>query len=413
MQLVEKHIIKLNSPFYKEIDDLSFKTKNLYNSCLYLIRQAYINDKTNLVYDLHRLMKDSEQYKDLPAKVASTVLLMVRQNFKSFFKSLAEYKKNPSKFKGRPRLPKYLDPKNGRFIVSYTNQAISKKVFKKNNKISLSKTNIEFNTKIKDFNHINCVRLVPRLGYYVIEVVYTIADKEKKEDNSRYCAIDLGLDNLATMTSNIKEIKPIIFNGKPLKSINQFYNKKLAFYKSTLEKRNNKKSSKRIKKLNLKRNNKIDDFLHKTSRNIVNKLKENKINTLVIGKNDDWKQETNMGKKNNQNFVNIPHSRFVDMIKYKCEIEGINVIIQEESYTSKASFLNLDYIPKYKKDNEKEYEFSGYRKSRGVYKIKNSDVTINADVNGSYNILRKAVPKAFADGIEGMGVYPEVIKTTK
>jgi len=413
MQLVEKHIIKLNSPFYKEIDDLSFKTKNLYNSCLYLIRQSYIKDKTNLVYDLHRLMKDSEQYKDLPAKVASTVLLMVRQNFKSFFKSLAEYKKNPSKFKSRPNLPKYLNPNTGRFIVSYTNQAISKKVFKKSNKIFLSKTNIEFNTKIKDFNQINCVRLVPKLGYYVIEVVYTILDEKKKEDNGRYCSIDLGLNNLATMVSNVKEFKPIIFNGKPLKSINQYYNKKLAHYKGIIEKRNGNKSSNRLKTLSLKRNNKINDFLHKTSKNIVNKLKENEINTLIIGKNDNWKQESNMGKKNNQNFVNIPHSRFVDIIKYKCEIEGINVIIQEESYTSKASFLNLDYIPNYKKDNKKEYEFSGYRKSRGLYKIKNSDVTINADINGSYNILRKAVPKVFADGIEGVGVYPVVIKTTK
>jgi len=404
MQLVEQHIINRNHIFYNECDSLCFKTKNLYNSCLYVIRQAYINDKVNLLYDLHSLMKDTEQYKELPAKVSSTVLLMIQKNFKSYFKSNAEFYKNSSKFKDRPKLPNYLDKINGRYFASYTNQAISKKVFNKSHKILLSKTNIELTTKIVDFNIIDCVRIVPRLDHYVIEIVYTIPDKPKLPNNNKYLSIDFGVNNLATITSNVKDVKPIIINGRPLKSINQYYNKKLAHYKSKLELINKKKHSNRTRKLTNKRKNKVDYYLHKASKTIVSLTKNNNINTIIIGKNDNWKQGINMTKANNQNFVNIPHSRFIDMIIYKCEIEGINVILQEESYTSKASFLNLDNIPIYG-DNQKKH-FSGYRYNRGLYKIRGRKEFINADVNGSYNILRKAIPKAFADGIEGIGVYP-------
>ncbi len=413
MQLVEQHIIKHNSEFYSECDLLCFKSKNLYNSCLYTIRQAYIKDKVNLLYDLHSLMKDTEQYKDLPAKVSSSVILMVQSNFKSFFKGVAEYYKSPSKFKGKPKLPKYLNPESGRFIASYTNQAISKKIFKKSNKIKLSKTNIELFTKISDFDIIDCVRIVPMLGYYVIEIVYTVQDKPKLDDNKRYLSIDLGVNNLATLTSNIKEVNPVIINGKPLKSINQYYNKKLSERTSILEKINKKKTSKYTQKLTLKRKNKVDNYLHKASKEIVKTAKLNVLNTIIIGKNDSWKNESKLSKKSNQNFVNIPHSRFIDMIRYKCEIEGINVILQEESYTSMSSFLNLDDIPVYKKGDIKDYKFSGYRKSRGLYKIYKSKTIINADVNGSYNILRKAIPNVFSDGIEELGVIPIVCKTIK
>lgn len=404
MQLVESHLILPNNPFYKEIDNLCFLSKNLYNSCLYAIRQEYINNGINILGDLHHIMKNSEQYMALPAKVSSTVLLTVIKNFKSYFASIREFKKHPNKFKCRPKLPGYLNTTDGRFFISYTNQAISKKIFKKSNKIKLSKTNIEFNTKINDFNLINCIRVVPHSGYYVIEVVYTVKTEEFKLDNNRYASIDLGVNNLATITSNISEIKPYVINGKPLKSINQYYNKKRAELNSILEKRNNKKISNKLNKLTLKRKNKVDNYLHNVSKIIINKLKENDINTLVIGKNDNWKQGVNMNKTNNQNFVNIPHSRFIDMLKYKCEISGINVIITEESYTSKASFLNMDHIPVY--SDKYSGGFSGYRYRRGLYKIRGEKTYINADVNGSYNILRKAVPNAFANGIEGVGVHP-------
>lgn len=406
MQLVEQHIIKDNNPHFKLCDELCFKTKNLYNSCLYVIRQAYIHDKVNLMYNLHGLMKDTVEYKELPAKVSSTVILTVQKNFKSYFKSLSSYYKDKSKFNGRPKLPGYLDTENGRFFASYTNQAISKKIFKKTNKIKLSKIDIEFKTCIDSFDKINCVRIIPKKGYYVIEVVYTIDDIELKDDNKRYLAIDTGVNNLAVITTNDKKLKPVLINGKPLKSINQYYNKKLSFLRSELELKQKRKISKNINKLTLKRTNKINYYLYNASNKIINFALNNNINTIIIGKNDKWKQDVNNGKKNNQNFVNIPHSRFIDYIKYKCELKGINIIIQEESYTSKASFLNLDEIPVYEKGSEQKYKFSGYRLNRGLYKVKGSNKTINADVNGSYNIMRKAIPNVFSDGIEGAGVHP-------
>lgn len=396
MQLVEQHIIKINNHFYKECDDLCFKSKNLYNSCLYVVRQSYINNNENILMKLHHLMKNNDEYKKLPAKVSSTVLNTVQYNFKSFFNALKSYNLNPKMFKSRPRLPKYLDIKNGRFFVSYTNQAISKKIFNKSNKIKLSKSKIEINTKIIDFDIINCVRIIPNSGYYTIEVVYTIKEKEKLKDNKKYIGIDLGVNNLATITSNDKEIKPIIINGKTLKSINQYYNKKKSEKQSILGESNN--NSKSIDNLSLKRKNKIDNYLHKSSKYIVNYCINNDINTVIIGKNNGWKQKCNLKKKNNQNFIQIPHSRFINMIKYKCERDGINVIIINESYTSKCSFLDDEPIKKQK-------NYKGKRIKRGLFKSSNGKL-INADVNASYNIIKKVIPNVFTNGIEGVGVHP-------
>ena len=421
MQLTERHMINNSHSLYKECDELCFKSKNIYNYATYLIKQE-INktreEKENGLrenihylnyYDINKIMIQTQQpdYVALPRKVSNQTLMVLDKNWKSFFKSICDYKKNPSKYNNKPKPPKYLDKTKGRFITIYEKGSISKK-YLKHGIVSLSQTNIKIKTK-QTFDNINMVRIVPMLNQYVIEVVYTISDKELLLNNNRYLSIDLGINNLATITTNIKEIKPLIINGKPLKSINQYYNKHNSELKSILEKRNKRKQSKQINKLTIKRNNKINDYLHKASRHIVSLAKEKEINTIIIGKNENWKQNSNIGKKNNQNFVNIPHSRFIEMIRYKCEIEGINIILQEESYTSKASFLNLDNIPTYGKEGG-ETTFSGYRVKRGVYKLKDDKRTINADINGSYNILRKAIPNVFADGIEGFAVIPEIVK---
>jgi IS605 OrfB family transposase len=419
MQLVEKHIINKNSEFYSECDELCFKSKNLYNYANYVVRQEFIRTSkekelglrtfTNyLNYNaINRILIDENQFDmyQLPIKVSNQTLMVLDKNWKSFFKSIKDYSKNKSKYNGKPSLPKYLDKEKGRFVAIYEKGAISKKRLKYGI-VKLSKTNIEISSKKEN---INMVRIVPRLDHYVIEIVYTVPDVPKLENNDKYFSLDLGVNNLAAITSNVKEIKPIIINGKPLKSINQFYNRKVAEYKSILEIRNKKKSSKNLRKITNKRNRKVDDYLQKASKLIVDLSIEKQVNTIVIGKNDGWKQESEMSKKNNQNFVNIPHSRFINMIVYKCEKQGINIILQEESYTSKASFLNLDKIPTYGKI-ETEPKFSGYRQCRGLYKIKGSKETINADVNGSYNILRKAVPNVFTDGIEGLSVNPTILK---
>ena len=398
MQLVEKHIIRLNHTLYKECDKLCFASKNIYNQALYLIRQEYETTKTyNVLNDSYSYMKDKDCFKQLPQKVAQATLRSVHSVCQSFFGLLHSTKAQNKNVK----FPHYLHKTNGRYVATFNNQTISKKVFKKVHKIKLSQCNIEFYTKIDDFSSINCVRIVPQLEQYTIEVVYTIADIKPLKSNRTYASIDLGVSNLATITYSDGK-QPKIINGKPLKSINQYYNKRLAYYKSKLETVNKKKTSHRIKRFTNKRNNKVNTYLHKASKYIVSDIQSKGITTLVIGKNTEWKTECSIGKVNNQNFIQIPHSRFIDMLSYKCEKVGIKVRLQEESYTSKCSFLDGEEICKHE-------TYMGRRVKRGLFKSANGKY-INADVNGSYNIMRKAIPNAFANGIEGLVVNPIVVK---
>lgn len=323
---------------------------------------------------------------------------MVNQNFKSFFESIKSYKVNPGKFKSVPKIPKYLHKIKGRYIVTCTNQNISYKVFKKSGNIKLNCLSFEINTNILCFKSINQVRIIPRLHYYVVEIIYKANELPTKTDNNRYCGIDLGVNNLAAVSSNVT--KPFIINGRPLKSINHYYNKKKAKLQSQQKDKNYDINKNKLSSLELKRKNKIDDYLHKSSRLLVNHLVSNQINTLIIGHNKEQKQDINNGKVNNQNFVHIPFNRFISMLQYKCKFEGINVIITEESYTSKSSFFDNDILPKYKKNCNNEYKFSGKRIKRGLYKTSNG-MLINADVNGSLNIIRKVVPNVtITNGIQ-------------
>ncbi|MCC3638234.1 MAG: transposase, partial [Microcoleus sp. PH2017_37_MFU_D_B] len=211
------------------------------------------------------------------------------------------------------------------------------------------------------------------------------------------------LNNLVALTSNQPGFVPLLINGRPLKSINQFYNKRKAELQSQLK--GNRSSSSRLGRLTRCRHQKVDNYLHHTSRQIVNLLASQKIGTLVIGKNARWKNEINLGKRTNQNFVSIPHARLIEMLKYKAELMGIKVIEQEESYTSKSNFLNLDPIPVYGNIGAQDAKFSGKRIKRGLYKTSCGRL-INADVNGAYNILRKAIPNAFSNGIESCVAQP-------
>lgn len=405
MQLVERHIINHNSEFYSECDRVCLLSKNLYNYANYIVRQEFIKsskekeeglvDHANYInyYNINKTLISENQvdYIALPRKVSNQTIMLLDKNWKSFFVSIKEYMKNKSKYRGRPKLPKYLD-KNGRFITIYELGAISSKELR-NGVVKLSGTSIKIETKQ---SNIKQCRVVPQGNHFVIEVVYEKQEKVLGDNNGRYCSIDLGLNNLATVGSNV--IKPIIINGKPLKSINQFYNKKKSYYQSKLV---NNKSSKRIKKLTSKRNRKIEDYLHKSSRYIINHLVSNDIRTLVIGNNKEWKQEINIGSKNNQNFVSIPHNKFISMLRYKCQLEGITVIITEESYTSKCSFLDGEYIGKHE-------EYCGKRIKRGLFKSAEG-ILINADLNGSLNILVKAVPEIEFKGIEVIAVSPIVV----
>lgn len=382
MILSERHIIK-NSELFNELDNMCFLSKNLYNKGLYIVRQHFFNTEKYLNYNtLENILKKSKDvdYYALPTKVSQQILMVLDNNFKSFFKLLEKKKKGL--YKEKVKIPKYLD-KDSRNLLIFTSQAISKK-FIKNGIIKLSNVKHVVKTKVKVVKQ---VRIIHKGNHIVAEVLY---EKQSKDivTNNRYAAIDLGLNNLATISSNVT--KPFIVNGKPLKSINQYYNKTKSNLQSKLK--NNEKSNKRISSLNLKRNNKINDYLHKSSTFIVNYLVSNNISMLIVGHNKEWKQNIKIGKKNNQNFVSIPHSRFKELLKYKCELEGIKYIEIEESYTSKCSFLDNEEICKHT-------SYKGKRVKRGIFKS-NDGTLINADVNGSLNILKKVVGNFNYDPIE-------------
>ncbi|MDD1419106.1 transposase [Dolichospermum sp. ST_sed1] len=403
MKLAERHIIKKTHKNYQEIDRLCFLSKNLYNAANYLIRQSFFETGKILNYNqTQKLLQSEFDYKNLPAKVSQQILIILDKNWKAFFQAQKADQENPSKFLGKPKLPKYKHKENGRNLLVYTMQALSKPFLSKGF-IKLSQTEIVFPTQAKEIAQ---VRVIPKLNHYVIEVIYHQEEKPKQVDNKRIASIDLGLNNLASVTFNQAGLIPFLINGRPLKSINHFFNKKKAELQAILK----NKTSKRLQTLCTKRNLKVDDYLHKASRYLINKLVELNIGTLVIGKNEGWKQELNIGSKNNQNFTQIPHTRFIEQLTYKAQLEGISVIITEESYTSKSSFLDQDVLPKYKKGEK--YSFSGKRIKRGLYKSA-LGILINADVNGSLNILRKAIPNAFADGIQGIVVSPVKVTLSK
>ncbi len=409
MQLVERHIIKRGHNFFDECDTLCFASKNLYNCANYNIRQGFIFGKIYSNYNLlARALKGTIEYKALPAKVAQQVLRVLERNWRSFFAAVTEWRENPGKFTGRPKLPKYKDKQKGRNLVVYTIQAISKKSLRAGI-IALSKTNIKISTKIAP-DLVKEVRIVPGTDCYIIEVIYESIKHRSLKDNGAIASIDFGLNNLIALTSNQVGFQPILVNGRPLKSINQFYNKK----KSSLQEKlpRHIKSSNRILRLTRCRNQKINNYLHHTSQFIVKILVKNDIKILVIGKNSGQKQKINIGKSNNQNFVNIPHSKLIAQLTYKCELVGIKIIESEESYTSVSSFLDTDPIPVYGDNNAKLVKFSGKRIKRGLYRSQTGKI-INSDVNGSYNILRKAFPNAFSNGIERCVVHPRLVTPTK
>lgn len=380
MTLTERHIIKDSSPYYKELDNLCFLSKNVYNSALYTVRQHFFNTKKYISWvNVNNLFVKDHQtdYYALPCKVSQQTIKMVDQNMKSFFKALKA--KN-----SKPRLPKYLDKTKGRYVVTYTKQAISKRDLDEGF-ISLSKTNVKIKTNVKDVQQ---VRVVPQNGVIVIEVVYNVEPKAIDENAERkYCGVDLGLNNL--MTCAFADEKPIIYNGRPIKSINHYYNKEKARLQSCLG--DGKRTSHRIKSLTHKRNNKISDYLHKISRMFVNHLVSKGITDVVLGYNKEWKQGINIGKVNNQHFVGVPYYKLLNMLTYKCAMEGITLHVTEESYTSKCSFLDGE-------DMCKHEVYKGKRVKRGLYRCGDGRC-INADVNGALNIMRKVVGNYVYDPI--------------
>lgn len=401
MKLVEKHTISENHSFYKEIDNLSFLSKNLYNQANYRVRQSFINEREYLNYNIiEKQLQNQTDYKALPAKVSQQILIQLDKNWKSFLASIKDYSDHPEKYSGRPKIPKYKKKLTGRNILIYTIQAISKKELK-NGIVKLSGTNIKIKT---DKNNIQQVRIIPGNREYIIEIVY-----EKEEINlnlniDNFISIDIGLDNLATITSN--KGMPLIVNGRLLKSINQYFNKEKSRLQSFI---GDKGTSRKIVRLANKRNKKVSDYLHNASRYIINHCIQNDIGKIIIGKNKQWKSGIEIGKVNNQNFVSIPHAEFIQMIEYKAKLIGIEVLLTEESYTSKCSFIDDEKICKHE-------NYLGIRIKRGLFRTFNN-IAINADVNARFNIARKVIPrfnvKELDEGIEGFVVNPVRINPYK
>ena len=371
MQLVERHI-RLKD---KAIEDICFKCARLYNFCNYYKRQSYFGGVEKFgEYELSKLLAEfnQEDYRALPIQTSQQVIKLLFKNWKSFFASQKDFKKSPSKYKGKPKPPKYKD-KKGFGICIFTGQQIKMKgefiLFPKQTKIKPLKTKVD---KVAQ------VRIIPQASCFVIEVIYerkiTVNENIKKEN---ILAIDLGLNNLATSINNVG-LRPFIINGKVLKSVNQMFNKTKAKLMSYIGNRGN---SNRINKLTHYRNNFIEDKIHKTSRFIIDYCIENKIGTIVIGHNKQWKTAINIGNSNNQKFVNIPHSKLIDKVRYKAELAGILVIENEESYTSTIDHLAFEPM-------QKQDSYLGKRKKRGLFQSSINKL-INADINGAIGIARK------------------------
>lgn len=398
MQLVEQHIFSKTDPRYTAIDAAAFASKNLYNLANYHIRQAFIHEGTYLGYaEVYHLVKHEPAYQALPRKVSNDALRLLDKNWKAFRKGMKAWYEDPSQFLGRPCLPKYKDKQQGRNILIYDIQALSKKGLKRG-LVRPSMLGIEIQTRHPSVKQ---VRIVPRKGYYVVEVVYERAETQAPVNPALMASIDIGVNNLVALTSNKGGFVPRLVNGRPLKSTNQYYNKRKAELQKKL---GTPGTTNRMERMTIKRTRRIDHSLHTASKRILDLLIQEGIGTLIIGKNPFWKQEAEMRKKDKQHFVQLPHARFIDMLCYKAKLVGIQVIVQEESYTSKASFLDSDPIPTYGKV-EQEPKFSGRRVKRGLYRASGKRY-LNADVNGSYNIMRKASPNAFGNGVEAVAVQP-------
>lgn len=403
VQQVEKHVIKKSHPYYNMFCEYTHLAKNLYNHANYLVRNEFSETGNWLRYSkLDKLLKanlEFPDYRNMPAsQSAQQILRLLDSIWKSFFNSIKDWSKNKDKYSGKPKLPKY-KPKDGKMVLPLTNQQVRVK----GDLLHFPKSFCGFTVKLRcitldNFEKINQVRVVPKGQSFCLEVVYSVSvESELRSDNGRYMSIDLGLDNLATVVTNVG-LNPIIVNGKGLKSNNQYYNKKKAYYQSIAKQMNNQHYTNRLYRLTQKRNLKVDDYLHKASRYIVDFALEHQINTIVIGNNKNWKQSSSLGKVINQAFVSIPHQKLIDKICYKAELCGIQVILTEESYTSGTSFLD-DELP------QKEFYNKKRRVRRGLF-VSNNGFKINADVNAAFQIMKKVFPNVFADGVKGVVLHP-------
>jgi len=392
---VERHIIKRSHPMFDVCNVLTKKSKNVYNYVNYYLRKQFFETGTVMNHrEVCKEFKHHDPFLDLGSQSAQQTLKVLAQNWKSYFVAIKDWSKKPEKYLGKPEIPKYLD-KNGRFVV-----------FMHNIQSRIENGYVYFGNKIlRPFNNmiktnvtgkLMHTKIVPKIGHYVFEVVYEMEIPEVNNLGNRVIGIDLGLNNFCSIQNNFYD-KPFIINGRPLKSKNKYYNNKISNYKSKAMKINRKYTTEKIEYLQMKRSNYIEHYFHRVSRYIINYCIASNVDTIVIGKNDGWKQKNKIFRT----FTQIPFEKLIWQIQYKARDCGIKVISTEESYTSKASFLDSDMM-------NKGTIFSGKRIKRGLYKSIDGTL-LNADINGAGNIIRKVFPNAFNDGIKGVRLHPTII----
>ena len=391
-------VYKFYTDHTEQMDNLFKVSNNLYNQALYQFRRQLDADGTWLWYnDMDKLMKNTLNlegecnYKLLKAQCSQQVLRVFDKTMKACCKSIKDWKKHPEKYKGMPQMPHYRK-RGGMFNLYYTNQACRIKdghiYLSKDLSVKIPQWE-KYGDSIKSFCQ---VRMIPNRRSVKVEIVYDKKITKADVDKSKYAAIDLGLNNLATM---VTEKGCVIYSGKYLKSYNNYFNKTLSRLKSIKDKQGIKRTTRKIARMYDRRDRYMDDAFHKVSRQIVDTLVREKIGTLVVGYNAGWKQNTDMGRKNNQKFVQMPFARLTDYLKYKCEMVGIDFVVHEESYTSKCDALALEPIDKHE-------EYLGRRVKRGLFRSSTGKI-INADQNGALNILRKVVGDSEFTRIVGSG----------
>lgn len=412
------------------------EAKEFYNSCLYLTRFRYFEfaGKTEkLDYEARRSYEVEDWFNNeeafignyysyggsfikkvqeaigtkLKVKDRQTILRKVCADWTAYFKTKEAMKDTEVKV----NLPGY--KRFDYLVCEFDKQML--KTFEYEEKRVLGFLGVESRIKAPEWlkeEEIQAARFKYKNNYLYVEIIYKKKDKKKnKVLKKRVAAIDPGLNSIATMTFSWMK-KPIAIRGKHLKSINQLYNKtvaelneKISEYEKTKEEVKEERIRELIVKVAEKRNLRVEHELHKISKEIVRILKEERVSKLIFGHNKGQKTEINIGKRNNQNFVNIPYNKLINYLEYKCEEVGIEFELQEESYTSKASFLSNDDIPTYVGGDNTKHSFSGTRR-RGIYTDNKHNLKIHSDVNGSYNIMRK-------NGVNLSKLQKDFIKTNK
>ena len=389
---IKQQVKHLSKEDYLTIKELCHTAKNLANEAIYNVRQYYFTEGEFLKYEKnYTLLKNSPNYKALNSNMAQQILKEVDGSFKSFFGLLKLTKQGKYAFRDC-KLPHYL-PKDGyaTLVIGFVRLNGNKLIlpfsnnFKKTHKaVEITIPPVLLDKKVKE------IRIIPKAGARFFEIQYTYESEciQRNLNKHNALALDLGINTLVTAVSNSG--KTFIIDGRKLKSINQWFNKENARLQSIKDKQHfGKKTTNRQKAIARDRNNKVNDYMSKVARKVIDYCVANDIGTLVVGYNETFQRSSKIGKQNNQNFVNISYGRLRSKLKYLCELNSIVFEKQEESYTSKASFWDRDDIPVYNADNPKEYQFSGSRIHRGLYETAGGK-TVNADVNGALNIMKKS-----------------------